>query len=308
MTPEGLRRLGMRQYGVASRRQARDHGLDANAVDHRIAKAELEAVTRRVLRFPGSSASDLQRVMIEVLDAGLGAVASHRTAAALWGLPGFHFELVEITRPRPRALRRAGHVEHRPRLLLPHHVTEVQGIPCTSLPRTLFDLAAAGLPYGRLFNLVSTVVAKSPAMAATLRTTLEELAAKGRPGIAVMRSILAEHPPGTMPVTGLERKFETILRRAGERPLVRQVDLGGHSWIGRVDYLDPEVLLIVEVDSQRHHTSPADRARDAARDAALLDAGYREVLRIPEEWIWWEPWRVAPAVMEARARCRQQAA
>jgi very-short-patch-repair endonuclease len=152
-----------------------------------------------------------------------------------------------------------------------------------------------------LAGLVNSVANKSPGTLTALHQTLDELARRGRPGIVVMRAILAERPPGSrLPQSGLERRFEHILLDAGEPPLERQVDVGGHEWLGRVDFLDRPLLLIVEVDSILHHTSPFDRARDAARDEALVAAGYRRALRVPEEHIWYEPRLALHAVRTAR--------
>lgn len=124
-----------------------------------------------------------------------------------------------------------------------------------------------------------------------------------------MRSVLAERPVGIrLPESGLEARFERLLRDAGQRPLDRQVDLGGHEWLGRVDFLDRAALLVVEVDSELHHTSPEDAARDAARDRSLLAAGFREVLRISEESIWHRPWKAVHEVAAARARLARSAA
>lgn len=235
--------------------------------------------------------------MLSVLDAGPDAVASHETAAWLWGLPGFAAGEVVIRRREPTNGLRAA---HRPTLVLPHHRTVVRDIPCTTLPRTLVDLASV-LPGARLERLVDNVITKSPAMLLALHSTFDELAKRGRTGIAAMRRILDERPPGTVvPASGLERRFEEILKNAGEPPLRRQVDLGGTSWLGRVDYFDDDLSLPFEVDSVAHHTSLSDRRRDAERDAAMLAAGHREVVRIPEEHVWHEPWRVAEEVRAAR--------
>jgi very-short-patch-repair endonuclease len=62
----------------------------------------------------------------------------------------------------------------------------------------------------------------------------------------------------------------------------RQVDLGGTEWIGRVDFYLREARLIIEVDSDRHHTSTLDAASDRRRDEAFRAAGF-EVLRITED-------------------------
>lgn len=74
----------------------------------------------------------------------------------------------------------------------------------------------------------------------------------------------------------------SIVEQAGIPPLLRQRNVGGAAWIGRVDFLDPDRRLVVEIDSDIHHTSLADRASDARRDAAMRAAGYT-VLRIGEE-------------------------
>jgi len=82
--------------------------------------------------------------------------------------------------------------------------------------------------------------------------------------------------------------------------------VGGASWLGRVDYLDDTLRIPFEIDSVAHHTSLGDRRRDAERDASMLAAGFREIVRIPEEEIWYEPWRVVEAVRAARQEARIQ--
>lgn len=77
--------------------------------------------------------------------------------------------------------------------------------------------------------------------------------------------------------------------------------MGGAEWIGRVDYLD-ELGILYEVDSERYHLAPTDARHDAARDAALLAAGFCAVVRIPEDDIWHHPERVVAAVLAARRR------
>jgi very-short-patch-repair endonuclease len=115
-----------------------------------------------------------------------------------------------------------------------------------------------------------------------------------------MRQILADSPVGTkVPDSGNEARFEEICRRAGIHGLERQVDVGGHSWLGRVDYLARRVLLIIEIDSELHHSSPDDKARDAERDAAMLAIGIRKVLRVAAEDLWRRPWHVVQQVRAA---------
>ena len=95
-------------------------------------------MTSRVIRIAGTPRTAEQHLMAALLHAGPVALASHESAAWLWQLPGFAASDV-VTRPRSNG----GRVElgHRPKLLLPHHRTEVRGIPCTTLPRTIYDIA-----------------------------------------------------------------------------------------------------------------------------------------------------------------------
>jgi very-short-patch-repair endonuclease len=207
---------------------------------------------------------------------------------------------------RPRSHGAGVDLGHRPRLLLPHHRTEVRGIPCTTLPRTLYDLAAVLRP-GRVRAICNAVVKKSPAMLTALHRMLPELAKSGRTGITTMRQYLADNPIGTTaPESGNEMRFEAVCRNAGSPGHERQVDVGGHSWLGRVDYLIRRLGLIIEVDSELHHESEADKARDAERDRQLLAAGFRKVLRIKTEDLWRRPWfvveQVRAAIAELEAR------
>ncbi|MEY2476119.1 MAG: hypothetical protein QOG87_1434 [Actinomycetota bacterium] len=184
-------------------------------------------------------------------------------------------------------------------LLLPNHVTQLRGIPIMTLPRVLFGIAPV-VHEDRLDGIIERVIAKSPGVLEGLRGMLPELAQRGRPGIAVMRRQLAKRPPGYVPVaSGLERRFEKIVAPLGV-VLRRQVDVGGHEWVGRVDFVD-DLTLLYEVDSILHHTTPGDVARDAARDRAMKAAGFADVVRVAEEDIWYHPGTVVTQVRAARA-------
>ena len=77
--------------------------------------------------------------MAAVLACGAGSVLSHRPAGALWQIC-WERGGCDVTAP--------GHVRSRPGLrvhqapLPPDELTIHQGIPVTTVPRTLFDLAA----------------------------------------------------------------------------------------------------------------------------------------------------------------------
>lgn len=192
------------------------------------------------------------------------------------------------------------------RYLPAHLTTDVQGIPTVTLPFLLYQLAGSERP-DRVERALSTICTRSPAVLVRLHQLLPELEERGRNGIVFMRDWLDRNPPGSRVVaSGLEGRFERILMAAGQPPLDRQVDAGGHEWVGRIDFVDRELGALFEVDSLLHHTSELDQKLDAERDGRLLAAGWRAVQRIPEEWVWYEPDRAVAAVRDVRRRLREE--
>lgn len=125
---------------------------------------------------------------------------------------------------------------HESRFLPDHHVTVLDGLRVTTLPRTLFDLAGVrGARFQRTKRAVENAVSRNPAALPVLRRMLPELARCGRPGIADMREILNGWDDDYVPpASGLEARAIALLEEVGIFP-DRQVDLGGERWIGRVD-------------------------------------------------------------------------
>lgn len=298
-----LRNLAQEQHGVVARRQCRALGYDADRLESAIRRGDWAALSPRVLRRVGAPTTPRMHVMAVALDAGTDAVASHRTAAALWGLPGF-----TLARPEASVLRRKdgegarlGRV-HRPRSLPAHHCTVVDGIPVTTPARTVFDLAGV-LPPARTERALDNAVAQRPPLLRILHRMLPELAERGRSGITVMRELLTARPVGYIaPASGLEARVIRLLEEAGMR-IRRQVDLGGDDWIGRVDLLVEGTDVVVEVDSARFHSSLLDRRQDIRRDLELRGAGYR-VVRVTEEEVWTAP---ASVVRKVRLAVRRAA-
>jgi very-short-patch-repair endonuclease len=134
---------------------------------------------------------------------------------------------------------------------------------------------------------------------------LDELAERGRTGITTMREVLAERGPAYRPPeSGLEARAFELLARAGIRGFERQVDLGGRDWLARVDLVHRVDHVVVQIDSDRYHSSLIDCEHDAAQTTALEAAGYL-VVRVRAFEIWHQPWIVVERVRAAQrhARC-----
>lgn len=298
-----MRTLAGRQHSLVSRSQVRSLGADRWSLGRRLRGGEWVAPTPQVLQIAGTQPSFHQHCMIAVLHFGDGTVISGISAARLWGIPGFSSPVVEVSRHRRRATHRPGAlpvVLHRPRLLPPHHCALNQGVPVTTVARTLFDLAGALHP-GRTERALDNALTRKLVPLETMRAVTIELLEHGRTGSALMRRLLKARGAGYIPpASGLEARFLAVLARAGVETPECQVNVGGESWIGRVDHLFRRWHIVAEIDSELHHSSKLDRESDARRDAALRTAGF-VVLRFTDEQVWEHPHEVVAEVRAAIA-------
>lgn len=130
--------VAARQHGVVSRAQLLAIGLGSRAVESRLAAGRLHATYRGVYAVGHARVTMRARWMAAVLASGLAAVLSHRAAAALQNIR--RSEAIEVTTPQHRRAR-TGILLHQARLA-PDGITTVDGIPVTTVFRTLIDLAA----------------------------------------------------------------------------------------------------------------------------------------------------------------------
>ena len=96
--------MARKQHGLVVRGQLLSSGIDANGVKRLLRRGVLEEALPKVYRLPGAPRTWLQSLMAACLWGGKGAVASHRAAAALWGLEGFDEGPLEITTTKKNQL------------------------------------------------------------------------------------------------------------------------------------------------------------------------------------------------------------
>lgn len=267
--------LARTQHGLVTYAQALELGLTENAIWHRVRKGHLVRVSRGVYRLPGAFETSRQRAIVAVLGAGTSSAVSHSSAAALLDLPGFDIEPLTLTVMRS-GRRQISHVRIEQSLWLPaHHVRPVDGIACTTLARTLFDLCG-DVHARRAERALDTALARRRTTAPELHQMLDELAEHGRAGTVLFRTLLEERTPDYVaPESELEARLIELARRFGLPEPERQVDLGDATgWIGRVDFLFRGARIVVEVDGAEFHDGLIDRRRDAKRDERLKAAGW----------------------------------
>src|SRR5215208_5665923 len=136
---EAIARLAERQYGVVARAQLLAQGLGADAIDLRLQRKRLHPLYRGVYAVGQRQLRREARWMAAVLAYGPGTVLSHRAGGAHWQMVRERGG-AEVTIPSARRSRPGIRV-HQARLPR-DEITTHNGIPITTVPRTLFDLAA----------------------------------------------------------------------------------------------------------------------------------------------------------------------
>jgi hypothetical protein len=227
-----------------------------------------------VYRLAGAIETPRRRAMAAVLAGGAGALLSYSSSAALDGLPGYTIDPVTISIPRVRRLVEGVRVEQS--LALPaHHRRVIDGIPCTSVARTLFDLCG-DVHAKRAERSLDAALARRWVTLPALWRVLDDLAVQGRAGTVLLRSLLTERGPRYVPPESeLEARFLELVQAHFLPVPERQIDLGdGDSWIGRVDFVWRSARFISEVDGAAFHDGFVDRRHDEERDQRLQADGW----------------------------------
>lgn len=276
------------QHWTISGDQLAEFGFSEKAIRHRLGSGRLHRL------WPGVYAVGRRHVTLEglwlaaVLTCGEGAALSHESAAQLWRIRPRRRSEIEVTVPYRRNPRRKGIRVHR-RDLDPRHVTEEAGIRATTPLMAVVDLAPRLTPR-ELEAAIGDADKRNVIDPGTLRATLPG----SRAGTAIVRTILDRHTY-VLTHTELERRFLPIARRAGLPPPQGQRRRGPR----RVDFLWPELGLIVECDGLTYHRTAAQQSADLRRDHEHLAAGLRTI-RFSHAQIVYEP-RYVEATLAAVA-------
>lgn len=296
-----IRELSENQFGLVARRQLTAAGIDRKKIERRVRWGELEVVTQRVLRLVGVPTSKEQRLMTPLLHVGDGTLLSHTTAAAWWGIAGFRLDKIHVSIERNR------HWEEDTGSVVVHHATKIptwcrkqlKGIPVVSPGLAIYQLAGTIDP-DRVARALDNAWSLSLIDGATVDRLLFEFGRSGRDGTVLMRKLRANRAGAwTPPASNLEHRFDQIMVKAGITSLRRQVDIGDEEWSGRVDFLDRQCPLVIEILSERYHTALVDREDDEARRARHERMGMT-VLEVWDHEIFYTPWLVVCKVRDTR--------
>jgi len=294
--------LARGQHAVLTGAQAVQLGVSRKALRTRAGRGSLVTLGGDVYLVAGAPLTWEGRVLGLLLAAGPGAVASHRTAAALWGIEGFNKGTPELTVPRGKRFRRNGARVHESTDLALMTVRRRNGIPVSDPARTILDIArrtsderlALAIESARRLNLTSW---------RALIATLAAHARCGRPGIVRLRRVIAENVHREeITDSDFELMVLALLVERGlpEPALHHEVRDAQGRLIAEVDLAYPGHKIAIELDGSDHRRREVFE-RDRPRQNALVLAGWT-VLRFTWRDYVERPDALVAAVRAARSK------
>jgi predicted transcriptional regulator of viral defense system len=263
----GLQEVARRQWGVVSRAQLEAIGLSARGIEEMLRTRRLIRLYRGVYAYGHDRLRREGYWLAAVLACGPGTVLSHRSAAALWELRAGGVNVIDVTVPsRAGRITRDGIRIHRSGRLSADEVTEKDGIPVTTVARTLLDLtddldiqgvrrAVTEAEYRHLYDHTALIAV-----------------VESNPGRRT-KKLLTAATEGRMHRTRspLEDTFVRFVDRYGVEDPESNVWIEGYE----VDFLWRRVGLAVELDGLAEHGTREAVRRDRKKDRVLWRAGVR---------------------------------
>jgi hypothetical protein len=260
-------------HGVVARWELLEEGFSPGLIGSLVRDGSLWVVHRGVYAVGRPALTRRGRWRAAVLVCGRGAALSHRSAAALHRLRAGNRARMEVVVPHRGTHRAAGIDIHLTRNLHPDDVMVVDDVPCTTVERTLLDLADV-LRFSDLERVAETAYRLRALRVEHLH---RQLNAPGRRRRKLARALRVKARDTRSPH---EREFLGLVAKTGLPQPLENVWFPGFEF--EVDVLWPTARLVVEIDSSYHDT-PHARERDARKDALLRGAGHTVVrIRRPQ--------------------------
>lgn len=262
--------LAGRQHGVVARWQLSCMGVSSGAVERKIARRSLHPIHRGVYAVGHRVLSQDARWLGAVLAFGPDAVLSHRSAGQLWGIVPRYAIVSEVTRPASVRGKR-GIVVHRSAIPVDERTVE-NGIPVTTVPRAMLDLAAM-LDVRQLERAWNEMEVRELTDALSVPNLLARH--PGRRGVAKLRALLATDEPEGITRNEFEQAFVALLDRHDLPRGRMNADLAVRGRFFEVDCLWERERLAVELDGGAAHRTGRAFQSDRLRDRILLAEGWR---------------------------------
>jgi predicted transcriptional regulator of viral defense system len=274
--------LATEQYRVVSAAQLHALGVHRGGIQRRVSRGRLHRVHRGVYAVGTPNLSRNGFLIAAVYACGEGALLSHKTAAQHWGLTQSATAAIHVTVPSRNKPDVKGVTVHLTRELTAADRAIHEGIPSTSVARTLVDYAATATQT----QLIEAIEQAERLRIFDLKAVHDALdRSNGRKGAKALRAALSElfhEPPDTR--SKLEQRFRFFCKSRGLAVPSFNVSVGGFcvdgAWAG--------TNLVLELDSKRHHLGLTAFEADRKRDTKLQIAGHR-IVRVTDKRMKHEP-------------------
>jgi predicted transcriptional regulator of viral defense system len=162
-----LYELAARQAGYFTTAQARQAGVSRRQLAYYAQTRLFERVRRGMYRLTWFPASPHEDLFVAWLEAGPQAVVSHESALALYDLSDILPAEIHLIIPRTASRRHDG-IRLHTHQLAPEDVVWYSGLPVTSVPRTIADVASSGLAEELVIQAVGQAIQKGLATVESL--------------------------------------------------------------------------------------------------------------------------------------------
>jgi hypothetical protein len=260
------------RHGTITWPAARALEIPGHTLDTWVTRGRLVRSAPQVFVLPGSAPTWHQRVAVAAGSGG--GFASHRAAAALWRLDGFPPGPVEVLTVRGLRRKRGAWTVHESRVLREVDVDEVDGVPCTSLVRTLCDLSGTAHPF-RVAQALDDACRRWPGTLDAVGQRNAELSRRGRRGVRLMAAMVDERMArGCFTGSGFETRVLRLVRSAGLPEPVLQHCVRDGEFVAYLDLAWPAIQWAIECDSLAHHSGKRALDWDRQRRRRLKRLGW----------------------------------
>lgn len=289
MWDEGeVQQVAAGQHGLVNRGQLGTFGVTDEEIRLRVHSGRMEQVHAGVYYLDSIPSTWKTEVLAAAMAAGPDALGSHRTAAVLWELDAVYGRIIELTVPFNEEPDPQDVIVHRTRRINPGSI--VDGIPVTSIEKTLLDLACI-LPQRTLQKAARSAVRKGLTTPEKMDLAVGLYGGRGVTGTRMFRRVVA-FVADDQSASVAEVDLKHIVMDAPVPRPIQQLKVrlrnGSHAY---PDFAWPDRMRIVEVDGFEAHGTPEQMQRDLWRQNELMELGW-EIRRFTATEIREEPLRV----------------
>jgi hypothetical protein len=268
--PRNIIDLASRNGGCVSRSHLLDAGVDRGVIQRLLDSGAIESWQGDNYRVIPSRGwlDDIRSALLAIK----GSVVSHECAGQVHEFSRVRRGLVVITAHSRTTHELAGVDVVRSHDVAPSHVTTVEGLRVTSIPRTIFDLSSRLHP-NHLRAIIQDLVLERRLVLTDLRGVLDDVARPGKPGVRSFRMVLQQLDTAPIGASELERRGARLVDRAGVPTPEREYPIPWESG-RRFDLAWPKQMAAIEWDSRRWHGALEQMTFDRRRDRAAIANGW----------------------------------